>query len=329
MTKVKQSSNQRSLADYCQSFSNLNVYKTDKKGYALNQPILLLSVIDLIAQNVIKDEKIYISDDLIETFKKYWQVIASSPFKGSDFALPFFHLKNVKNNQCKFWHLQFSSEYEGGRPQTIPRLRHDINYAFLDDELFTLIQDESTRKELIDALVSSWLSSDENEIGEILKINENFQNESLEQETITESTDTLKIIPKWSLKKTLIRNAFFRKAVVSVYDCQCAFCGLKVTKTGNQNIVDGAHIKPFSAFYDSRIHNGIALCKNHHWAFDRGWFAVDDKYKIIVSKELEEVSPHARTITEFHGEILILPKVEKYFPDIEALQWHRHHIFQP
>jgi putative restriction endonuclease len=66
MTKVKQSSNQRSLAEYCQSFSNLNVYKTDKKGYALNQPILLLSVIDLISQNVIKDEKIYISDDLIE-----------------------------------------------------------------------------------------------------------------------------------------------------------------------------------------------------------------------------------------------------------------------
>ncbi|WP_071190033.1 HNH endonuclease [Trichormus sp. NMC-1] len=298
MSKVEQSYNQKNLAYYCECFSNLKVYKTQKKGDALNKPILLLSVIDLITQNVITDKNIYISDDLIETFKKYW-------------------------------HLKYSSEYEGGRPQSIPKIRDDVNYAFLDDELFSLIQDESTRKELIDALVSSWLSSDENEIGEILKINENFQNESLEQETITESTDTLKTIPKWSLKKTLIRNAFFRKAVVSVYDCQCAFCGLKVTKIGNQNIVDGAHIKPFSAFYDSRIHNGIALCKNHHWAFDRGWFAVDDKYKIIVSKELEEVSPHAKTMTEFHGEILILPKVEKYFPDIEALQWHRDHIFQP
>ncbi|MGM3304636.1 HNH endonuclease [Anabaena sp. WFMT] len=326
MSKVEQSYNQKNLAYYCECFSNLKVYKTQKKGDALNKPILLLSVIDLITQNVITDKNIYISDDLIETFKKYWQVMASSPFKGSDFALPFFHLKNDK---CKFWHLKYSSEYEGGRPQSIPKIRDDVNYAFLDDELFSLIQDESTRKELIDALVSSWLSSDENEIGEILKINENFQNESLEQETITESTDTLKTIPKWSLKKTLIRNAFFRKAIVSVYENRCAFCGLKVTKTGNQNIVDGAHIKPFSAFYDSRIHNGIALCKNHHWAFDRGWFAVDDKYKIIVSKELEEVSPHARTITEFHGEILILPKVEKYFPDIEALQWHRHYIFQP
>ncbi|MBD2626190.1 HNH endonuclease [Trichormus variabilis] len=326
MIKVDQSFNQKKLAYYCECFSNLKVYKTQKKGDALNKPILLLSVIDLITQNVITDKNIYISDDLIETFKKYWQVIASSPFKGSDFALPFFHLKNDK---CKFWHLKYSSEYEGGRPQSIPKIRDDVSYAFLDDELFSLIQNEITRKELIDALVSSWLSSDENEIGDILKINENFQNESLEQEIITESTETLKNNPKWSLKKTLIRNAFFRKAVVSVYDCQCAFCGLKVTKTGTQNIVDGAHIKPFSAFYDSRIHNGIALCKNHHWAFDRGWFAVDDKYKIIVSKELEEVSPHARTITEFHGEILILPKVEKYFPDIEALQWHRHHIFQP
>ncbi|MFN4952882.1 MAG: HNH endonuclease, partial [Aphanizomenon sp.] len=179
MSKIEQSYNQKNLAYYCECFSNLKVYKTQKKGDALNKPILLLSVIDLITQNVITDKNIYISDDLIETFKRYWQVIASSPFKGSDFALPFFHLKNDK---CKFWHLKYSAEYEGGRPQSIPKIREDVNYAFLDDELFTLIQDESTRKELIDALVSSWLSSDENEIGEILKINENFQNESLEQE---------------------------------------------------------------------------------------------------------------------------------------------------
>jgi putative restriction endonuclease len=202
-----------------------------------------------------------------------------------------------------------------------------VEYAYLDSELFNYLQNESSRKELIDALVAAFFSDNEDEIEEFLQINQTFQDYP-EVEKL-DDTENLPNNPKWSFKKTLIRNAFFRKAVVSVYDCQCAFCGLKVTKTGNQNIVDGAHIKPFSTFYDSRIHNGIALCKNHHWAFDRGWFAVDDKYKIIVSKELEEVSPHARTITEFHGEILILPKVEKYFPDIEALQWHHDHIFQP
>jgi putative restriction endonuclease len=55
----------------------------------------------------------------------------------------------------------------------------------------------------------------------------------------------------------------------------------------NQNLLDGAHIKPFSMFFDSKIDNGMALCKNHHWAFDLGWFSVDENYKIIVAKDLE------------------------------------------
>lgn len=92
--------------------------------------------------------------------------------------------------------------------------------------------------------------------------------------------------------------------------------------------MDGAHIKPFAQFYDSRIHNGIALCKNHHWAFDRGWFTVDEQYKIIVSKELQEISPHSKPMKDFHGERLLLPNQEQYLPELESLQWHRQNVFQ-
>jgi putative restriction endonuclease len=272
-------------------------------------------------RGVITNNQIFVSDELIQAFNKYWNVIGSQSYKGG-LHYPFFHLQSER-----FWHVEIKAGFNNLQPKTTNQLKQAVEYAYLDSELFNYLQDESSRKELIDALVAAFFSDNEDEIEEFLQINQTFQDYP-EVEKL-DDIENLPNNPKWSLKKTLIRNAFFRKAVVSVYDCQCAFCGLKVTKTGNQNIVDGAHIKPFSAFYDSRIHNGIALCKNHHWAFDRGWFAVDDKYKIIVSKELEEVSPHARTITEFHGEILILPKVEKYFPDIEALQWHRHHIFQP
>ncbi|MBE9236061.1 HNH endonuclease [Anabaena aphanizomenioides LEGE 00250] len=314
-------SEDRTLDYYCNCFSKIKVYKTKKKGDALNKPILILSVMELISSDFMNENYIYISDTLIKIFKKYWNLMTSSPFKSSDFALPFFHLKNDD-----FWHLQYSSEYDGGRPQTIPKLKNDVSYASLDIELFYLIKNEVTRKELVDSLVSNWFSQDGNNIDDIAQINQNFEKDSSfidnEERNIIDNN------PEYSLRKTLVRNAFFRKAVVSVYSCQCAFCGLMVNQNLNQNIVDGAHIKPFSQFYDSRIHNGIALCKNHHWAFDRGWFGVDDKYKIIVSKELEEVSPHAKPIKDFHGEKLILPKIEKYFPDIEALQWHRQNIFQ-
>lgn len=306
---------------YCEKFSKLKVSNSRKRGNAQYKPILLLTVIDLIMREEITDNKIFVSDQLIQAFNKYWNVIGSQSYKGG-LHYPFFHLQNEG-----FWHVEIKAGFNNLQPKTTNQLKLAVEYAYLDSELFNYLQNESSRKELIDALVAAFFSDNEDEIEEFLQINQTFQDYPEVQKL--DDTENLPNNPKWSFKKTLIRNAFFRKAVVSVYDCQCAFCGLKVTKTGNQNIVDGAHIKPFSTFYDSRIHNGIALCKNHHWAFDRGWFAVDDKYKIIVSKELEEVSPHARTITEFHGEILILPKVEKYFPDIEALQWHHDHIFQP
>ncbi|RCJ28465.1 HNH endonuclease [Nostoc minutum NIES-26] len=325
MSKAQPADHQRNLAYYRECFSNLKVYKSQKNGDALNKPILLLSIIDLITENIIKDKQIPISDELVETFKKYWELTTCSSFKGSDFALPFFHLKNDK---CKFWHLKYSSEYDGGRPQTIPKLRDDVDYAYLDEELLRLMQDEVTRKELIDALVSTWLSSDKNLIEEILKINQNFEEVKLEIEIFNENSKNFEDNPRRSLRSTVIRNAFFRKAIVQVYDCKCAFCGLKVTKNSNQNIVDGAHIKPFSQFYDSRIYNGIALCKNHHWAFDCGWFAVDEQYKIIVSNDLKEVSPHAKSMQDFHGEKLLLPNKEQYFPELEALQWHRQNVFQ-
>ncbi|BAY08726.1 HNH endonuclease [Calothrix sp. NIES-2098] len=316
---------QNNLAYYYDCFAKLKVHKTQKKGDALNKPVLLLSVIELISKDLIKNNQITISDDLIETFKKYWEITTNNLFKGSDFALPFFHLKNEK---CKFWHLKFSSVYDGGRPQTIPKLKDDVSYAYLDDELFILIKDNFARQELINAIVSTWFSLEEDITESLVAINKNFQNEILNYDMESEKVTNLDASPKRSLRSTLIRNAFFRNTIVRVYDYKCAFCGLRVTKTLNQNIVDGAHIKPFAQFYDSRIHNGIALCKNHHWAFDRGWFTADERYKILVSKGLEEISPHAKPMKDFHGERLLLPDNEQYFPELEALQWHRQNIFQ-
>lgn len=323
MSKGKGSVNYHNTAYYCKLFSDLNVNRNNKRGgAALNQPILLLSVVELIAQGVIKDNIILISDELIDTFKKNWAVLGSEPYKDSDCALPFFHLKNAEG---KFWKLQYSSRYEGGRPQTINTLRRDVDFASLDSELFDLLQDQNARQELIDALVATWFSSKGKEIEDILQINQDFQNSTLEEiENLGQSDNE----PKVYLKKSLVRNAFFRKAVVHIYDYRCAFCRLKVTMSLNQTIVDGAHIKPLSQFYDNKIDNGISLCKNHHWAFDRGLFSLDNTYRILVSPKLEEDSPKATPMKDFHGETILLPISEKYYPRIEAIQWHRENLFE-
>ena len=95
----------------------------------------------------------------------------------------------------------------------------------------------------------------------------------------------------------------------------------------NYNIVDGSHILPFAEFRDDRFDNGISLCKNHHWAFDRGWFSIDDNYRIIIAKERlhEEPSEHTRQMQDFHGEQILLPTKAEYEPRLAALEWHRKH----
>ncbi len=321
MNQRQQQENHKTIAYYCDCFTKIKVHKNQNKGgKALNQPILLLSVIDLITRNKIKSNWITISDELVETFQKYWSILTGSSFKSSDFALPFFHLKNAFG---KFWHLRFSELYEGGRPQSIPKLKRDVDGAALDEELFEFLQNLNSRQEIIDTLILSWFWVSQKKLEDILEIELNLQNiesEELKLELVG--------VSNFSIRKSAIREAFFRKAIVHAYEYRCAFCHMRVIRSLYQNIVDGAHIKPFSIFYDSRLDNGLSLCKNHHWAFDRGWFSIDDSYKIIVASDLEEESPYTRLIIDFHGESILLPSSTNHFPRLEALQWHRDYIFK-
>ena len=125
----------------------------------------------------------------------------------------------------------------------------------------------------------------------------------------------------------LVRDGAFRRIVTSVYDYRCAFCGLQVFN-GLENIVDGAHIKPFSQFYDDRINNGLSLCKNHHWAFDRFWFTINDDYTILINRHLHEDSPHTKPMSDFQGQPIFLPSSSQYYPHLESLAWHRQRFWE-
>lgn len=63
---------------------------------------------------------------------------------------------------------------------------------------------------------------------------------------------------------TLVRRAKFGKDVLAAYAERCAMCGL------NFGLVEGAHIYPVKApSAPDTVWNGLALCGNHHAAFDR------------------------------------------------------------
>jgi len=67
------------------------------------------------------------------------------------------------------------------------------------------------------------------------------------------------------------RNRAFRRKVLEIHDYQCAACGLriKMPEVSDLTFVDAAHLIPFSESQNDHPNNGLALCKNHHWAMDR------------------------------------------------------------
>jgi hypothetical protein len=80
----------------------------------------------------------------------------------------------------------------------------------------------------------------------------------------------------------LVRDARFSSRVLDAYDHLCAMCGLGLS------LVQGAHIYPASApGSPDEPWNGLALCANHHLAFDRHLVAVEpDSSRILFDAEV-------------------------------------------
>ncbi|EAZ93065.1 HNH endonuclease [Crocosphaera chwakensis] len=305
---------QKNLSYYCELFSNLNV----RTKY---QPVLLLTIIDFISQNIIETNKILISDELLDTFKKYLNKLDPEANKNPGLQYPFIALK-----KREIIHFEFKPDVKEEElitiNKSITKLKQAVGYVSLDQELFEFLQDTETRRELIDTLINVWFSSAQKELQEILDINQSFE------ETGTEAVEETETTRKFYMRKSLVRDSFFRKAVIHAYDYRCSLCQLRVIKSLSQSIVDGAHIKPFAQFYDNKIDNGISLCKNHHWAFDRGIFSIDDNYQVLISDNFAEDSPNTKPIRDFQGETILLPNSQTYFPSLEAIQWHRQNVFR-
>jgi hypothetical protein len=74
----------------------------------------------------------------------------------------------------------------------------------------------------------------------------------------------------------LVRRAKFGKDVVTAYADRCAMCGI------NFGLVEGAHIYPVQApSAPDAIWNGLALCGNHHAAFDRHLVWIEPRTRAI------------------------------------------------
>ena len=88
-------------------------------------------------------------------------------------------------------------------------------------------------------------------------------------------------------------------------------------------MLDACHIIPFAKSHNDTISNGLALCPTLHRAFDRHLIAIDDNYRVIVSKSFIERSDSPYSIQQFEGKHILLPSTNKFYPAQDNLQNHR------
>lgn len=140
---------------------------------------------------------------------------------------------------------------------------------------------------------------------------------------------TERLIDKPTEKKGTVRirlvQSFFREAVLSSYNFSCSMCRLNIVK-----LLNASHIIPWSVEKKRRgdPRNGLSLCALHDRAFDRGLISIDDKYQILLSKELKAEyrnDLYKVAFLNLEGNKIILP--ERFKPDLTALAYHREKIF--
>jgi len=143
-----------------------------------------------------------------------------------------------------------------------------------------------------------------------------------------------KVIKK--TKESTIRTRGFRQAIIDAYGYKCAICEMKIYSPDSLLWeVEAAHIVPHSSLGRDDIWNGLSLCHLHHWAFDVGWFTLQDDYTICVSSKVNSLPSDfgrfgdyefIRAISSKRMRIFLPSRIQLH-PHHNSIRWHRQNVF--
>lgn len=312
---------QLELKVYARAFTNLKRGSTSF-GLAPHKPIFLLAIIDLIDQEVIVENKIFVDTQLVAAFLANWDALVNEPFK-PDFTQPFYYLQNERINKSSFWNVKpLPNSQFNAHIKSFNKLITVVDYGYFSSDLFLLLKDKYCREFLRQIILNKYFP----DFSKTEK-NKNYL-ENLSSDILNEPIPAYK--KKYAVieEEIYVRSGLFKKLVPLVYNQACAFTGWKIQTASGLSLVDACHIKPFSICKEDHIKNGISLSPNIHRAFDRGMLSLDENYRILVSNQIIEESSSSFSLQKLQGKRIILPKNELHYPGQEYLSWHRNNCFK-
>ncbi|MBI1184860.1 HNH endonuclease [bacterium] len=315
--------NEKTIASYLNRFKKLRVDRS--KGIAPHKPVLLLSVLQAVTSNIITENKIYITPELVALFKTNWNLLVTTAHD-CRFALPFYHLTSDK-----FWMLIPKHGFENvlslkSAMRSFSNLNAAIEYAVLDEELYVLMSDLKIngmfQHFILDEYFPNSKSKYSNPVGWQKKLFDDLEDKILKEPVEVYRAESKRLLESKNEEEIFIRGSVFKREVPKIYNNTCCISGMRIDSTLSVSMVDACHIVPFSESYNDTISNGIALCPNLHRAFDRGLISVDENYRVLISNRFTEKESDY-SIRIFEGKEINLPKERKYWPLQENFEWHR------
>lgn len=119
----------------------------------------------------------------------------------------------------------------------------------------------------------------------------------------------------------LFNAATFRDFVMTGYGNLCAITGTVIRYESYMNL-EAAHIKPRSHGGLYLPNNGLALCRDLHWAFDKGFFTLNDNYEVVVHPAT--TSDYLRS---FAGHRIRIPENPFFAPSLANIHYHNDAVY--
>jgi putative restriction endonuclease len=306
------------LEYWIKKFKKLRVDRASKTP-APHKPLLLLAILDLIENGEIVTPEVKLTPELAFRFLGYWEIVGARGRALGRVELPFFHLQSdgILHHVAQ---KGLDAALASIRPTSVELLNRVISHAELPRALFDLMADRKSRAALRRVLVcGDWFQCDERiKLNAILGIEDDpsiniaYSKQSVVVEEVQQGRD--------------IR---FRLQIVPIYGYSCLLCGIKVLLPSGITLVEAAHIHQFAYSRNDDVKNGMALCRNHHWAFDQGLWTLGNQFEVIVATDaFMEEAPDQLSLSGYHSRRVDLSHLAvEHRPIQKHFDWHREHKF--
>lgn len=203
---------------------------------------MLLAVLDLARSGALRENRIDFAPALLERYGTYFGAVRTERDHANP-HFPFFHLQGkLRGGGESFWHLKAKpgreavvAAMDGARG--VRQITDNIDFAYLDPELFELLQDPVAVDALSAELAQAWFGRGLQDLQavvgrtqEISRYERRLRNPECAVPSVAES------MPSY------IRDPAFRRVVTEIYDYRCAATGLRLVLPDGAAMVEAAHI---------------------------------------------------------------------------------------